>query len=551
MSQAQALVLRCRIRSARKGPFKGRLEVQLTDLEGRGATRNISSVCGEGGKEGEWREVVFPRADFSAINSGRLKELVFLVSAGTEKLRAEVGLDALAFFGEGDLTFESKRDNLLGFPEEAEVPRRVSELLTEPDSRRFLLEIARDTWRYFENSIDRNTHLPVDHLRVGEPSDIGAYTTPTNLALYFLACVSARELGILSRKEAARRIQETMETLRLMKRWKGFHYNFYDTNTLLVTRDYASAVDSGWLAAAWVVIRQAFPGPLAGLAARFLEEMDFYDYYDPDIGQLTLGYDDARKEYSPYHYGLLVTEARVASYVGIGKGDLPREHWWFIYRVPPGRWEWQSQTPQGREVEIDQVNFFEGYYTHQGNRFVPSWGGSVFEFLMPAMLIKEKELAPKGLGANNRIATQIQIDYALNRQGYPVWGISPASIASGRYWHYGEYGVKYLGVKGYRDEGIVTPYASFLALDTLPEHAVDNLRRMLQLYRIYGEYGFYDSVNVRTGRVNTQYLALDQGMILIAIANHLSRGAIKEYFHKDEVGKAGEDLLTREEFFVV
>lgn len=548
-SRAQAIAFRCRLRLLKARPFSGRLEIRLSDLEKRQQAYDFTPACREEKNSVTgWHEVVIPREAFGPINWGRLKDIQISITAGSGLLRSEIGLDSLAFYGKGDVKFESKKDNLFGFPTSEEAPQRVAELLTEPNSRKLLLEIAKDTWRYFENAIDRTTHLPVDHLRVGEPRDIGTYTTPTNLAMYFLACVSAHELGIISKKEALRRIRETMETLRLMKRWKGFHYNFYDTNTLLVTREYASAVDSGWLAAAWVVIRQAFPKALGGLATRFLEEMDFYEYYDPGLGQLVLGYDGTRKELSPYHYGLLATEARVASYVGIGKGNLPREHWWFIYRVPPKQWDWQTQVPEGREVEIDKVTFFEGHYTYQGNKFVPSWGGSMFEFLMPAMVLKEKELAPKGLGLNNRIATEIQIDYALNRQGYPVWGMSPASTSSGRLWHYGEYGVRYLGVKGYRDEGIITPYASFLALETLPEQAIDNLRKMLQLYKVYGEYGFYDSINVRTGRVNPQYLALDQGMILIALANYLKNGVIKEYFHKDEIGKAGEILLAREEF---
>jgi hypothetical protein len=397
--------------------------------------------------------------------------------------------------------------------------------------------------------VDRKTQLPVDHVRVEEPGGVGSYTTPTNLAMYFLACVSAYELGIISKKEARDRALRTLETLRLMKRWKGFYYNFYHTGNLQVTREYISTVDSGWLAVAWVILRQAFPKELGDLASRFLKEVDFYEFYDPNIGQLQLGFDEAAGDFSPYHYGLLATEARATSFVGIGKGDLPREHWWFIYRTPPKAWSWQNQIPEGKDKDIEGTTVFEGHYNYQGKKFVPSWGGSLFEFLMPALVMKEKELAPKGLGLNNRIATEIHIDYALNRQGYPVWGISPAAISSGRHWRYVEFGIKYLGVKGYRDEGVISPYAAFLALDTLPEHAIDNLRRMLELYPIYGEYGFYDSVNVRTGRVNTQYLALDQGMILAALANYLRQGVLKEHFHRDEVGQKAESLLGAEELF--
>lgn len=550
LSQAEAVVLSCQVEGEGEKPFSGKLELLLKDLRARTQIFDFTSVCFSGRPRWNgWREVIVKRAQLRAIDWEELDEIALILRAGPEPLRARIGIDEIAFYGRGDVGFRSEKDNLIGFPSRAEAPDRAKALLAEEESEEFLYEIARDTWKYFENALDRNTQLPVDHLRVSEPRDVGSYTTPTNLAMYFLACVAARELGLISKKEAIRRIQKTLETLRVTKRWQGFHYNFYHTGNLQVTREYVSVVDAGWLAAAWVVLRQAFPKELGGLVTRFLDEIDFYEFYDPSIRQLRLGFDEATGSFSPYHYGLIATEARVASFVGIGKGDLPREHWWLIYRTPPKSWTWQSQVPEGKEVEIEGVPVFEGYYTYQGKKFVPSWGGSLFEFLMPSLVLKERELAPEGLGRNNRAATEIHIDYALNRQGYPVWGISPASTSSGQVWRYGEYGVKYLGVKGYRDEGVIAPYATFLALDTLAEHAIDNLRRLVKLYPIYGEYGFYDSVNVRSGRVNTQYLALDQGMTLVAIANYLRKGVIQDYFHRDEAGRRAETLLSEEQFF--
>ena len=550
LSQAQAVVLKCRIQPQNGKPFLGTLELTLKDLRDYSQAHDFSEAClsGERGFNG-WREVVIPRARFSEINWDQLKELALVFRAGPEPLRAQVGIDEISFYGKGDLKLESQKDNLVGFPPKMANGEGAKALLAEPTDEKFLYQIARDTWKYFENSLDRNTHLPVDHIRVSDPGGIGSYTTPTNLAMYFFACIAAHELGIISKKEAVKRIGETFETLRLMKRWQGVHYNFYDTGNLQVTRPYVSVIDLGWLAASWIVVRQAFPKELGGLATRFLQEVDFNEFYDPSIRQLYLGFDEAAGNFSPYHYGLIATEARVASLIGIGKGDLPEEHWWSIYRTPPQNWTWQNQIPQGKEVEIDGNTVLEGYYTYEGKKFVPSWGGSLFEFLMPSLVIKEKELAPQSFGLNNRIATEIQMDYALNRQKYPVWGISPASTASGRLWTYGEYGVKYLGVKGYRDESIITPYASFLALETLPDHAIANVRRMLELYPIYGEYGFYDSINLVNGRVNAQYLTLDQGMILTAVANYLKRGVLKEYFHRDAIGKKAETLLEKERFF--
>ena len=549
VSQAEALVFKCRVQPGGEKEFSGRLLLTLKDLKGRFETYDFTSPYLSGALQSNgWKEIVLPRALFRTTDWNQLEEISLALRAGEKPLQAQMAVDGVAFYTRKDLRFESQKDNLVGFPLRLRTPERVHALLAEPASEKFLYEIARDTWKYFENALDRETHLPVDHVRVEAPGDVGSYTTPTNLAMYLLACVSAHEMGFISKKTAVKRIREIFETLDTLKRWKGFFYNFYSTTTLQVTRAYVSTVDSGWLAIACVVVRQAFPKELGAFATRLLDEVDFYEFYDPGIGQLRLGFDETLNDFSPYHYGLIATEARATSFLGIGKGDLPREHWWLIYRVPPKSWKWQTQVPEGKEVEIDRVSFIQGSYNYHGKKFVPSWGGSLFEFLMPVLVMKEKELAPKGLGLNNRIATEIHIDYALNRQGYPVWGISPASTASGRQWRYRELGVRYLGAKGYRDEGIVAPYVSFLALETLPEQAIDNLRRMLQLYEAYGEYGFYDSVNVRTGHANPQYLILDQGMSLAALCNYLKKGALKEYFHRDEYVKKAEDLLGKEEF---
>jgi len=167
---------------------------------------------------------------------------------------------------------------------------------------------------------------------------------------------------------------------------------------------------------------------------------------------------------------------------------------------------------------------------------------------MPTLVIDEKQFAPKGLGLNNQIAIQLHRDYALKEKGYPVWGISPAATSSGRSWNYEELGIPALSAKGYLNRGIITPHVSFLALQTLPKDAIQNIRAFLEQENIYGEYGFYDSIQFPRKTVNPQYLALDQGMTLVALCNYLKKGAIQSRFHQDAIGKAIEPLLD-EDFF--
>jgi hypothetical protein len=200
----------------------------------------------------------------------------------------------------------------------------------------------------------------------------------------------------------------------------------------------------------------------------------------------------------------------------------------------------------GEEKEVGGIWVFRGMYLYNGIYVVPSWGGSLFEFLMPTLLMKERQLSPRGLGKNSDIAAKIHIQYALKEKGYPVWGISPCSYPGG----YGEFGIKQIGVKGYRDFGIITPHASFLALEFRPKEVMANIRKLLELYPILGEYGFYDSVKMRgKDPVTMKYLALDQGMILVSIVNHLKGGVIRDYFHEDPGVARSEHLLQKENFF--
>lgn len=543
MSAANYFVMKCKTQSVT--PFKGRIRVALSDWAGKTVEKDITEACL--GTE-DWNEVTLPMSGFMGVDLDQLDLLSFSVFARDQNLAGKVAVDEIAFWGNTEVGFESVADNFVGFPKAPLNEVRRKELLATRDDKELLLKAAQDTWRYFENAIDKRNRLVSDHFKVGDFPLAAAYTSPTNIAMDLLSTVAARDLEIISPDQAAKRVQALFSTLRKLKKWKGFFFNFYETTRLNVTRQFISSVDSAWLAVSLVVVRQAFPGEIAAEASAILEGFHFQEFLDPETNQLRVGYDVEQQRFTPYHYGMLATEARIASLYGIGKGDLPQEHWWHLYRTAPEEWEWQTQKPQGRMVERDKVQYFQGYYTEGKQKFVPSWGGSLFEFLMPTMVIHEQKYAPKSLGANDKIVTELHRDYALKEKKYPVWGISPSSTSDGRRWQYGEYGVKKLGVKGYPDRGVITPHASFLALEALPRDAIKNIRKLLE-FEIYGEYGFYDSISFPSKRINTQYLALDQGMVLIPIANYLKKGAIHGYFHADPVGKKIQALLEPEDFF--
>ncbi|MBN1492949.1 MAG: DUF3131 domain-containing protein, partial [Candidatus Omnitrophica bacterium] len=436
---------------------------------------------------------------------------------------------------------------LRGFPQEVIVKKEFPQ-----EDKDFLREIARDTWGFFDNIVDKHSALPLDTIAFTKEavfapeSAFGDYTNVTNIGLYLACIVAAYDLAFITKEDALERIQQTLNTIERLETHQGFLFNYYDTTTMERTSNFISQIDSGWLTAGIDVVKNAFPDKLKRQCERILSNFDFSFFYDDVAQQFYHGYYTNTKAYANYHYGSFYTEPRIVSYCAIARGDVPMEHWLRLDRTLPESYEWQNQEPVNRtEKTFRGIKYFGGYYEYQDMRYVPSWGGSAFEALMPPLFLKENELAPKSMGLNNKRHAQIQASYPIEKWGYPVWGLSPCSIPGGGY---SEYGVNILGLKGYK-RGVVTPHATFLALEYIPEQAIANLRKMLELYDIYGEYGFYDAVDPETGDVAYKYLCLDQAMTLIALDNYLNDGAIRNYVHQDPAIKAGEHLYTEENLF--
>lgn len=546
VSKARILALKVKLDVKNENQFSGRFRVALTDWRHKTVMQDVTAYFPK--NEGGWGNVFIPLAKFRPLDFDQLFSIAFQIKANQKAVAGTVWVDEIAFFGFNDIGFESLRDNLVGFPRVVYDVGRRQEIVKLKD-REMLKEIARDTWKYFENARDKKTGMIVDHIRTGDSSLAADYTSPTNIAMDILCIISAMDLEFITQAQAEEKIAGIFETLSQLRRYKGFFYNFYDTKKLAVTREYISSVDSAWLDAAFIVVRQTFKGKLAAEATEFIKSHSYQEFLDPENNQLMIGIElPVKPEGDVHHYGMLVSEARIASHIAIGKGDVPRDHWWSLFRTPPAAWKWQTQTPKGFDRSTpDGIDYFQGHYEYQGKKFLPSWGGSLFEYLMPTLVLNEKKLAPQGLGLNDVTATELHRDYALKEKKYPVWGISPAATSDGRRWSYREYGVKALAAKGYPDQGIITPHVTFLSLETLPKDAVQNIRNLLE-FNMYGEYGFYDTVSPAQKKANPQYLALDQGMTLVALCNYLKKGAIQNRFEKDEISKRAQDLL-KESFF--
>lgn len=405
---------------------------------------------------------------------------------------------------------------------------RISPAELPLGERDFLLRIAKDTFKYFWNICDVRTGLVLDHI-VLKPAIINAYTASANIGFQLLCVSAAADLGIVERKAAAQRIEKILLCMKDMKKWHGFFYDYYLTGNAAPSSRRVSVMSNVWIYLGLVFVAEFFP-ELAKQAFLLANAMDFSVFYDAENGQFRLYYDEPTQTFSKFHYGLLCTESRLLSFVAIGKGDVPEEHYFCLYRTLPTEWRWQRQRPFGGWVKYREISVFEGYYMYKNIKIVPSWGGSLFEFLVPTLFIDEIKYAPESLGENDKRAVEVHIKFAQEKH-FPVWGFSPCSVPTGTRGEYEAYGVADIGCKGYENYNVVSPYSSALALYVNKKKAIKNLRKMVSL-GLYGPYGFYDSYDFESKVISPRYFAQDQAFVFLSVYNVLTGGKLRKIFHK-------------------
>jgi len=532
--------------------------------------------------------------------------------------------------------------------------------VSDADARALRL-VARRTWRFFETFVTATDHmLPPDNLQEEPKPTVAHRTSPTNLGVYLLSAVSARDFGWAGTNDTVDRLEATLATMSGLQRFRGHFYNWYDTRDLRpLDPQYVSSVDSGNLAGhlialanacrEWIDRPMAGPELFAGVedglnltretlqglpddrrtqtitrhqlgealdalaaalrqdpllqhpppegiaallvkvaphaatmidiartlasergdeagaemlfwaeatlasieshrrdvtqtadAARSLEQrlatleatartmanaMEFGFLLDPERKLLSIGYRVAEGNLDPSCYDLLASEARLASFMAIAKGDVPPRHWFRLGR---------AVTPIGRGAALI------------------SWSGSMFEYLMPSLVMR----APAGslLEQTSRLVVRRQITYGA-ALGVP-WGISESAYNVRDLeltYQYSNFGVPGLGLKrGLRENAVVAPYATALATMVDPEAAARNFAELAAI-GARGRYGFYEALDYTRTRlpegkdvaIVRAFMAHHQGMTVVAIANALLDGEMRARFHAEPIVQA-TDLLLQE-----
>jgi hypothetical protein len=443
-----------------------------------------------------------------------------------------------------------------------------------------------DTWRSFEAMTDERSGLPADSLHAdGTRSD---QTSTTNIGAYMWSALVAEELGIIRHRDTVERLERTIGTLEGMERHgpSGQFFNWYDHRTGEKLTSWPptgdpitpilSSVDNGWLAVGLRLVEREVP-ELSRRAGELYDSMDFGFYYRPDVNRILFHYVPSTGQ-AVCCYDTIVSESRIASYIGIAKGEIPARHYFGAWRSFPDScdWSWQETRPLGVTRRYLGVDVFEGAYPYAGTRVTPSWGGSMFEALMPALFVPEDRWGPGSWGANHPLTVRAQIHHGLREAGYGYWGFSPANVPEGGYAAYGVDGIG-MDPTGYPSNedrtlvdagfagcgwdpkpapapseytnGVVTPHAAFLALRWEPREALENLSRLRRDFGdLYGKWGFRDSVNVDSGVVSSHYLSLDQGMVMAAIGNALGRDLLRDAFADRSMARSLRPVVGIEEF---
>lgn len=254
-----------------------------------------------------------------------------------------------------------------------------------------------------------------------------------------------------------------------------------------------------------------------------LATMDFTFLYDTSRDLLAIGYDVGERRRDPSCYDLLASEARLTSFLLIAEGQLPQKHWFSLGRL---------------------------LTSHGGDPSLISWSGSMFEYLMPQLVMPS--YANTLLEQTCQAAVSRQIEYG--RQRAVPWGISEScynAVDLNQAYQYRAFGVPGLGFKrGLGEDLVIAPYASALALLVAPREACRNLER-LAAEGFLGAFGFYEAIDYTPARVPRgnnhavvrAFMAHHQGMSLLAFAQVLLDEPMQRRFMAAPSIRATQSLL--------
>jgi len=252
-------------------------------------------------------------------------------------------------------------------------------------------------------------------------------------------------------------------------------------------------------------------------AAEFMDQtfkqMDFNFLLDKNREVFSIGYRVSDGVLDNGLYDLLGSESRLASFIAIAKGDVPQEHWFRL----------------GRQL-----------VPVTGDRALVSWTASMFEYLMPLLVLRDYENTLLYETTHTIVSRQI----SYGKENNVPWGVSESGYNARDLqlnYQYGPFGIPGLGLKrGLSHDLVISPYSTLLAAMVDPVSAVENVKRLVRS-QLLKNYGFYESIDFTSDRlpqnekfaVIQSFMAHHQGMSLVAINNVINNNLMQDRFHHD------------------
>ena len=254
-------------------------------------------------------------------------------------------------------------------------------------------------------------------------------------------------------------------------------------------------------------------------AGRLAENTEFGFMVNKDRQLLSIGYEFATNKIHWACYDMLASEARIATFIAVARGELSQQGWFKMSRVHTSAYK--------RSVLL-------------------SWTGTMFEYLMPNLWMRSY---PQTLMANS-LTGAVEIQQAYAREHGIPWGISESGYAAKNdegHYHYQAFGIPQIALKWDATAGpVVSPYSTFLALNVDPAAAIANLRRMAH-GGWTGPWGFYEAIDFQRGRNKPEpvreWMAHHQGMCILGLLNLLDDNAMQRWFYENTEMRAVELLL--------
>lgn len=521
--------------------------------------------------------------------------------------------------------------------------------------KELLMETARRTWQFFKDfSTKENHYLCPDNYQLAQVEKVSDKTSPTNIGLQFLSILSARDFGYETMSTTIQNVENLLDTVKKLEKWKGHLYNWYHVKSLDILQPaYISTVDSGNFLGHLITLKQGLLeqrkqpilkecqwseltntlnrsiqnckrieknhkyqlkenyttigdliedmteifddlsdrelsqhgspcwckelektieslveeaacfqlkndsisscpsleklalnnqkqaikmieriNMLCNKIDQMTESIDFKFLFNEKRSLFHIGFHTSSHMLDAGCYDLMASESALISFLAIARGEAPLKHWHKL----------------GRPLTL--IN---------GIPCFVSWSGTMFEYLMPNLVMRE--FKGSVYQETNKAAVTQQMIYAKEME-------LPFGISESQYYRFdvnSNYQYKAFGVPKLRlqpvfqNSMVITPYATMLALKTASQESFENLRRLREL-GAFGEYGFYEAIDYNSPNsldmtpycIVKSFMAHHQGMILVSINNYLNQDIMQQRFHADPLVKATEVLLEekRQNFLI-